>query len=362
MRVGVPKEIKNHEYRVAITPDLTAALVARGHQVRVQTGAGERSGYQDNLYHQAGAKLVATAAEVYECEMVVKVKEPQPTEIGYLRAGQLLFCYLHLAADRSLTEGLLQSGVVAIAFDTVTDVHGRLPLLIPMSEIAGRMAIQVGATLLQLNNGGKGILLGGVPGVPRGKVTILGGGVAGTESAKMALGLGADVTIIDKDLNRLRELDTLFHNELNTRFSTTAVIAEAVAAADLVVGAVLLPGMRAPKLITREMIKRMQPGSVIVDVSIDQGGCAETSHPTTHDEPTYLVDGIIHYCVTNMPGACSRTATLALTNSTGRFIVELADLGFDAALQQNPHLRDGLNIYKGEVANRAVAEEFGYIE
>lgn len=350
MRIGVPKEVKNQEYRVGATPDLVAALVARGHEVLIQSEAGVAIGYSDALYHKAGAKIVSTPAEVYGCEMIVKVKEPQTNEIGLLRRGQLLFCFLHIAADRVMTEALATSGVVAIAYETVTDDDGRLPLLVPMSEIAGRVSIQVGATALQLNHGGKGVLLGGVPGVARAKVVIIGGGVAGTEAAKMATGLGADVTIIDRDLHRLRELDNLFRNELNTRYSTTAVIREAVCTADLVIGSVLVPGKSAPKLITREMIQQMDPGSVIVDLAIDQGGCTETSRPTTHDDPTYLVDGVVHYCVTNIPGACGRTSTMALTNATGHYVIELADLGYEEALKRDEHLRNGLNLYKGEVA------------
>lgn len=350
MRIGVPKEVKNQEYRVGATPDLAAALVARGHEVLIQSEAGAAIGYSDALYHKAGAKIVSTPAEVYACEMIVKVKEPQTSEIGLLRQGQLLFCFLHIAADRVMTEALATSGVVAIAYETVTDDDGRLPLLVPMSEIAGRVSIQIGATALQLNHGGKGVLLGGVPGVARAKVVIIGGGVAGTEAAKMATGLSADVTIIDRDLHRLRELDNLFRNELNTRYSTTAVIRDAVCAADLVIGSVLVPGKSAPKLITREMIQQMDPGSVIVDLAIDQGGCAETSRPTTHDDPTYLVDGVVHYCVTNIPGACGRTSTMALTNATGHYVIELADLGYEEALKRDEHLRNGLNLYKGEVA------------
>ncbi len=358
MRVGIPKEVKNHEYRVGATPDLVGALVARGHEVHVQSQAGQPIGYSDALYAKAGAKIVSTPAEVYACEMIVKVKEPQLNEMALLRPDQTLFCFLHIAADTELTQGLLESGVVGIAYETVTDDYGRLPLLIPMSEMAGRISIQAGATALQLNHGGKGILLGGVPGTVRAKVAILGGGVAGTEAAKMATGLGADVTILDKDLQRLRQLDNIFRNELNTRYSTPAVIQEVLLQSDLVIGAVLIPGKRAPKLITRKMIQQMDPGSVIVDLAIDQGGCADTSQPTTHDDPTYEVDGVVHYCVTNIPGACGRTATVALTNATGRYVVELADLGYEEAFRRNPHLKNGLNIYKGEVALKSPTNLF----
>lgn len=350
MRVGVPKEVKNQEYRVGATPDLVGTLVSRGHEVCVQSEAGAAIGFSDALYSRVGAKIVATPAEAYACDMIVKVKEPQASEIGLLRPGQLLFCFLHIAADGVMTEGLAKSGVVAIAYETVTDDFERLPLLVPMSEIAGRVSIQAGATALQLNHGGKGILLGGVPGVARARVVVIGGGVAGTEAAKMATGLGAEVTVIDKNLHRLRELDNVFQNKINTRYSTPGVIKELVTSADLVIGSVLVPGKRAPKLITREMVQLMDHGSVIVDLAIDQGGCADTSRPTTHDEPTYQVDGVVHYCVTNIPGACGLTATLALTNATGRYVVDLADLGYEEALKRDEHLRNGLNVYKGEVA------------
>lgn len=360
MKIGVPKEIKNHEYRVAATPWMVRLLVQKGHQVLVQTRAGERIGYSDKLFEEAGAQIVASAAEIYSCEMIVKVKEPQASELALLKPGQILFCYLHLAPDPLQTAQLIEKQVIAIAYETVTDSQERLPLLVPMSEIAGRIAIQVGATCLQLNNGGKGILLGGVPGVAAARVVIIGGGVSGTESARMALGLGADVTVLDRDLNRLRTLDSLFGPHLKTLFSTPTSIEECISKADLVVGAVLIPGKTAPKLITRQMIQKMTPGSVFVDISIDQGGCAETSKPTTHAEPTYVVDGVIHYCVTNMPGICARTATQALTNATAEYVVAIADKGWRRALADNPGLSNGLNVCDGHITNPSVAHDLDY--
>lgn len=360
MIIGIPKETKIHEYRVGATPCGVQSLTANGHEVLVQSKAGERIGYTDAMYLKAGAKIVDTAKEVYASEMVVKVKEPQESEFSLLREGQILFCFLHLAPDPLQTEQLIKQKVVAIAYETVVDHHGKLPLLVPMSEIAGRIAIQVGASTLQLNLGGKGILLGGVPGVAPAKVAIIGGGVVGTEAARMALGLGADVTLIDKDLNRLRSLDALFGPRLKTLYSTPLSVEEAVCQADLVIGAVLIPGKTAPKLVTKEMIKKMTPGSVLVDVAIDQGGCSETSKPTTHAEPTYLLDGIIHYCVTNMPGACSRTATEALTNATLSYVLKLANKGWKNALKEDLGLREGLNVCLGHVTNFSVAEDLNH--
>jgi alanine dehydrogenase len=360
MIIGIPKEIKNHEYRVGATPAMVRALVEAGHQVCVQKNAGTIIGFTDAMYQSAGARIVNTPEEVYKSEMIIKVKELQENEYPLLHKGQILFCYLHLAPDPVQTKHLVDSNVVAIAYETVTDAHGRLPLLVPMSEIAGRIAIQVGATTLQLNNGGKGVLLGGVPGVFPARVVVIGGGVVGTESARMAMGLGASVTIIDKDLNRLRALDALFGPNLKTLYSTSSGIEEALALADLVVGAVLIPGKTAPKLITREMIKKMSPGSVLVDVAIDQGGCAETSRPTTHADPTYLVDGVIHYCVTNMPGACALTSTKALTNATMDYALMIANKGYKKALLDSPGLRDGLNVCLGKVTNPYVAADLGY--
>ena len=360
MIIGIPKEIKNHEYRVGATPSLVRLLVEAGHQVYVQTHAGDKIGYTDSMFADAGAKIVATPKEAYNCEMVIKVKEPQLSEFPLLKAGQILFCYLHLAPDPIQTQKLIESKVVAIAYETVTDAHGRLPLLIPMSEIAGRIAIQMGAASLQLNYGGKGVLLGGVPGVLPARVAVIGGGIVGTEAARMALGLGADVTILDKDLSRLRALDALFGPKLKTLYSSSTTIEDMVVRSDLVIGAVLIPGKTAPKLITGEMIRKMQPGSVFVDVAIDQGGCSETSRPTTHGEPTYVVDGVVHYCVTNMPGACARTSTQALTNATGDYALMIANKGWRKALREHEGLRQGLNVCDGHVTNESVAHDLGY--
>lgn len=360
MHIGIPKEIKNNEFRVGATPAMVKALAEFGHLVVVETHAGAKIGFTDEMYEHAGAKIVSSAAEVYKSEMIIKVKEPQENEYPLLREGQILFCYLHLAPDPVQTKNLLERGVVGVAYETVTDAQGRLPLLVPMSEIAGRIAIQVGATCLQLNHGGKGLLLGGVPGVPPARVVVIGGGVVGTEAARMALGLGANVTIIDKDLNRLRQLDALFGPNLKTLYSTSYAIEEAVTRADLVIGAVLIPGKVAPKLVTHAMVKQMMPGSVIVDVAIDQGGCIETARPTTHANPTYSVDGVIHYCVTNMPGACARTSTVALTNATMDYALLLANKGWRKALMDSVGLRHGLNVCLGKVSNEHVASDLGY--
>lgn len=360
MIIGIPKEIKNHEYRVGATPSFVRLLINAGHEVYVQSHAGDKIGYTDHLFAMAGAKIVHTPEEVYICEMIIKVKEPQLSEYPLLKEGQILFCYLHLAPDPIQTQQLIDSKVVAIAYETVKDAQGRLPLLIPMSEIAGRIAIQVGAISLQLNKGGKGTLLGGVPGVMPAYVTVIGGGVVGTEAARMAIGLGADVLILDRDLSRLRTLDSLFGPRLKTLYSSPLSIEEAVTRADLVIGAVLIPGKTAPKLITREMIRKMSPGSVFVDVAIDQGGSSETSRPTTHTEPTYVVDGVVHYCVTNMPGACARTSTQALTNATGDYALMIANKGWKKALLDHEGLRHGLNVCDGHVTNESVAHDLGY--
>jgi len=360
MKIGIPKEIKNHEYRVGATPAMVRSLTEAGHEVLVQASAGANIGFPDELYETAGATIVSTPADVYAAEMVIKVKEPLESEFPLLREGQILFCYLHLAPDPIQTKHLVDSKVVAIAYETVTDAFGRLPLLVPMSEIAGRIAIQVGATALQLNHGGKGMLLGGVPGVLPARVTIIGGGVVGTEAARMALGLGAQVTILDRDLNRLRALDALFGPNLRTLYSTTYAIEESLERADLVVGAVLIPGKTAPKLVTRQMIQKMTRGSVFVDVAIDQGGCSETSKPTSHAHPTYVVDGVIHYCVTNMPGACAQTSTRALTNATLDYALMIANKGYQTALREHKGLRDGLNVCLGCVTNEHVAHDLGY--
>jgi alanine dehydrogenase len=360
VNIGIPKEIKVHEYRVGATPAMVRVLVEKGHKVFVETNAGAKIKFSDDDYIHAGAKIVKTPEEVYKNEMIIKVKEPQDSEFPLLHKGQIIFGYFHLAPDPVQTEHLVNSKVVAIAYETVVDSKGRLPLLIPMSEIAGRISIQVGATALQMNQGGKGLLLGGVPGVSPANVVIIGGGIVGTEAARMAMGTGAHVTVFDKDLSRLRELDALFGPLLRTLYSTPTAIEEEVKMADLVIGAVLIPGKVAPKLVTKEMVKQMAPGSVIVDVAIDQGGCVETAKPTTHAHPTYLVDGVVHYCVTNMPGACARTATQALTQATMDYAVEIADKGYVKALLDNPGLRAGLNVCLGHVTNEHVAHDLNY--
>ncbi|WP_313200001.1 alanine dehydrogenase [Rhizobium sp.] len=360
MRVGCPKEIKNHEYRVGLTPGAVREYVAHGHDVIVETKAGAGIGADDAAYQAAGAKIVASAKDVFEkSDMVVKVKEPQPAEWAQLREGQILYTYLHLAPDPEQTKGLIASGVTGVAYETVTDERGGLPLLAPMSEVAGRLAIQAGATALQKANGGRGILLGGVPGVAPAKVTVIGGGVVGLHAARMAAGLGADVTILDRSLPRLRQLDDIFAGRVHTRYSTIDALEEETFSADLVIGAVLIPGAAAPKLVTREMLSGMKQGSVMVDVAIDQGGCFETSHATTHSDPTYEVDGIVHYCVANMPGAVPITSTYALNNATLQHGLALADRGL-RAIAEDRHLRNGLNVHKGRVTNRAVAEALGY--
>ncbi|HSX25600.1 MAG TPA: alanine dehydrogenase [Chlamydiales bacterium] len=360
MKIGIPKEVKDKEFRVGGTPETVRAYVEAGHSVQVQKHAGERIGYTDEMYRKAGAHIVETAKEIYQNEMVIKVKEPQASEFPLMHEGQILFCYLHLAPDPVQTKHLLQKKVIGIAYETVTDNEGRLPLLVPMSEIAGRLSIQMGATALQLINGGRGVLLGGIPGVRRSRVVVLGAGISGTEAMRMALGLGADVTILDRNLTRLRELDKLYSPALKTVFSTPSSVEESVTQADLVIGAVLIPGKLAPRLITKEMVKKMLPGSVIVDISIDQGGCTETSHPTTHSDPTYVVDGVVHYCVTNMPAACARTSTQGLTNATLPYALKLANLGYQKALKEDRHLRNGLNVFFGKVTNPHVAEDLGY--
>lgn len=359
MKIGVPKEIKDHEYRVGVTPAGAKALIDAGHELCVEHNAGDAIGFHDDMYEAVGAAIVPAPEAVYECPMVIKVKEPQSSEFPLLHAGQILFTYLHLAPDPQQTRHLLERKVVGIAYETVTDQAGRLPLLVPMSEVAGRIAIQAGAAGLQMINGGRGVLLGGVPGVPRGKVVIIGGGVVGTEAAKMALGLGAEVTILDNNLGRLRQLDDLFGPGLNTRFSEAHSLQELALEADLLVGAVLLPGHAAPKLVSRELVQRMRRGAVIVDVAIDQGGCVATSRPTSHSDPMYIEEGVVHYCVTNMPGACARSATMALTNATLPYALQLAEHG-EAALKHNPGLLAGLNVYKGRVTNPAVAQDLGY--
>jgi alanine dehydrogenase len=360
MKIGVPKEIKIHEYRVGLVPAGVRELVDAGHDVLVQTGAGAGIGFEDSHYQAAGAKIAATAADVFATsELVVKVKEPQLAECRQLRKGQVLFTYLHLAADREQTEALLASGATAIAYETVTATDGSLPLLTPMSEVAGRMSVQVGANCLQKASGGFGVLLGGVPGVAPAKVVVLGGGVSGTHAAEMAVGLRADVTVVDRSVKRLRELSAIFGNQLKTVYSTAQAIEELVRDADLVVGAVLIAGAAAPKLVTRAMVKSMKPGTVVVDIAIDQGGCFETSRPTTHAEPTYVLDGVIHYCVTNMPGAVPRTSTFALTNATLPYVRSLADHGWQKAIDRDPGLARGLNVHAGKLTHEAVASALG---
>jgi alanine dehydrogenase len=358
MRIGVPKEIKNHEYRVGLVPAGVRELVASGHQVLVQSTAGAGIGVEDSAYVAAGARIVATAKEVFDgAEMVVKVKEPQLAECKMLRPGQVLFTYLHLAADAAQANALVASGATAIAYETVTAANGSLPLLTPMSEVAGRMSVQVGAASLQKANGGLGVLLGGVPGVPPAKVVVLGGGVSGTSAAEIAVGMRADVTVVDRSLKRLRELDALFAGRLKTAASTAETIESLVTQADLVIGAVLVVGAAAPKLVTRDMVSKMKKGAVMVDISIDQGGCFETSKPTSHAEPTFVVDGVVHYCVTNMPGAVPRTSTFALTNATLPYVRQLADLGVEKALAEDPHLAAGLNVHAGAITCEAVARD-----
>jgi alanine dehydrogenase len=360
VKIGVPREIKTHEYRVGLTPAGARELVLHGHTVLIEQNAGAGIGCGDDAYRVAGATVMQTADEIFaQADMVVKVKEPQPPEITRLRRGQVLFTYLHLAADKEQTQGLVRSGATCIAYETVTDSHGTLPLLAPMSEVAGRMAVQVGAHCLEREQGGAGILLGGVPGVPPAKVLVLGGGVAGTNAARMAVGLEASVTIIDRSLRRLNELDLQFGPRATTLFATSEAIEHAALAADLVIGAVLIPGAAAPKLLTRDMVRRMRPGSVLVDIAIDQGGCFETSRPTTHAAPTYVDEGVVHYCVTNMPGAVARTSTFALTNATLPFVLALAEKGAKNALLDDPHLCNGLNIHAGQVTHTAVAQALG---
>jgi alanine dehydrogenase len=360
MRIGVPKEVKSHEYRVGLVPGSVRELVHHGREVVVETGVGEGIGFSDESYRAAGARVATTAEEVFAtADMVVKVKEPQAREIASLREGQVLFTYLHLAADRAQAEALMRSGAVCIAYETVTDARGGLPLLAPMSEVAGRMSVQTGAHYLEKGQGGRGVLLGGVPGVPAAKVVILGGGVAGTNAARMAMGAEAWVTVIDKSLPRLYELDLQFGSQLHTLYSTVENVENEVLAADLVIGAVLVPGAAAPKLVTRAMVERMRPGSVFLDISIDQGGCSETSRPTTHADPTYVESGVVHYCVTNMPGAVPRTSTFALNNATLPFVLALATKGWKRALEDDPHLRAGLNVADGRITHDAVSKALG---
>ncbi len=360
MLVGVPKEIKNHEYRVGLTPASVLELVNRGHQVIIEDNAGAGIDFSNEQYIAAGASIVASAAEIFErAEMIIKVKEPQAQECAMLREGQVLYTYLHLAPDPQQTELLLKSGATCIAYETVTDHQGGLPLLAPMSEVAGRMSIQAGAHHLEKAAGGRGVLLGGVPGVAPAKVLVIGGGVVGVNAATMAIGMGADVTLVDRSLPRLRQLDAEFNGRVKCVYSTTSAIEEYALDADLVIGAVLIPGAAAPKLLTRDMISRMKKGAVVVDVAIDQGGCFETSKATTHQEPTYVIDDVVHYCVANMPGGVARTATMALNNATLPFALALAK-DPKQALLNDKHLLNGLNVHKGMITYQAVAEALGY--
>lgn len=360
MIVGLPKEIKDNEYRVGLTPAGVRALTEAGHKVIVEKSAGEGSGFEDELYERAGARIIESADDVWaEAEMIVKVKEPIEPEYPRMKEGLLLFTYLHLAPDPKQTQALLKSKVTGIAYETITDRRGTLPLLTPMSEVAGRMAVQVGAQYLEKMNGGRGVLLGGVPGVPAARIVILGGGVVGTNAAKIAVGMGAQVTIVDKNLDRLRELDDIFLSKISTLASSAYAIHGAISEADLIVGAVLVPGAAAPKLVTREMLKDVSKGSVIVDVAVDQGGCIETTHPTTHSNPTYYVEDVLHYCVANMPGAVPRTSTFALTNATLPYALRLANRGFLNAIQSDPGLKEGVNTYAGKLTYKAVADDQG---
>ncbi len=357
MIIGVPREIKDHEARVGVTPAGAKALVEAGHTVLVETQAGALSGFPDHDYQDAGAEIVGDAGHVWgNAELLVKVKEPVEKEYTCFREGLVLFTYLHLAPLPELTDRLLASKVIGIAYETVRDRAGTLPLLTPMSEVAGRMSIQVGATYLEKERGGRGILLGGVPGVPPANVCIIGGGIVGTNAAKIAVGMGAHVTLVDVNLNRLRELDDLYNGRLNTLASNSYNVARATREADLVIGGVLIPGATAPKIVTRQMVSRMKKGAVIVDVAIDQGGCVETARPTSHSDPSFVVDGVVHYCVTNMPGAVPHTSTLGLTNATFPYLLRLASHGAEAALRQDAGLADGLNVYRGVLTHRGVAD------
>ena len=357
MLIGVPKEIKNHEYRVGLIPSSARELILQGHEIIVEASAGEGIGISDQTYQRTGAQIVDNPEAIFkQADMIIKVKEPQPDECQMLQPNQVIFTFLHLAPDPEQARLLQQSGAVAIAYETVTDSNGSLPLLAPMSEVAGRLSVQAGSHCLEKARGGSGLLLGGVPGVPSGKVLVIGGGVVGTHAIRMAIGMEAQVTVIDKSLDRLRELDFEFSSKLNTIYATQQAVEEYIADADLVVGAVLVPGAAAPKLVTRSMLRTMRQGSVMVDVAIDQGGCFETSRATTHDDPIYVEEGVVHYCVANMPGAVSRTSTFALNNATLPYILELANKGYQRALLDDQHLLNGLNVCQGQLTNKAVAQ------
>lgn len=361
MLIGVPKEIKNHEYRVGMVPASVREVIAHGHEVIVETNAGIGIGFTDEDYQAVGAKIAPSAEDVFaKADMIVKVKEPLAEERKRLREGQILFTYLHLAPDMPQTEDLVKSGAVCIAYETVTGAAGGLPLLAPMSEVAGRMSIQAGAECLEKSNGGRGMLLGGVPGVQPAKVVVIGGGVVGTNAIKMAVGMGARVIVLDRNVNALRRIDAEFGSQVETVYSSHDSLEKHVISADLVIGGVLIPGAAAPKLVTEDMVKRMQPGAVLVDVAIDQGGCFETSKATTHADPTYILHDVVHYCVANMPGAVPRTSTFALNNATLPFIINIANKGYKKALADDPHLLNGLNVYRGKVTERSVAENLGF--
>jgi len=360
MHIGMPKEIKDHEFRVGITPDGVHALCNAGHQVLVEKNAGTAVGFGDELYIQAGAQIVPGPADVYGCELVVKVKEPQPSEVPLIREGLTLFCFLHLAAARDLAAQLVKSRATCIAYETVTDTQVHLPLLTPMSQVAGRLSVQMGAWALTMANGGSGVLLSGMPGVAPAKITIIGGGVVGSNAAQIALGMGADVTLLERDQATMQRLEEVFGARLKIVHSDTSTLKSCVQEADMVIGAVLIPGKHAPKLIPREMLRSMRPGSVLVDVSIDQGGCAETSHPTTHSDPIYIEEGVVHYCVANLPAATARTSTLALTHATLPYVLELADKGIKRALLENEGLKNGLNVCAGHITHPDLADDLGY--
>ncbi len=360
MRIGVPKEIKTHESRVGLTPSSVRELIVHGHHVMVQKNAGFAVDLDDDKYRDVGAEIIETAEEIFsKAEMVVKVKEPQPSELTLLHDEQILFTYLHLAASPTQAQALLESGCIAIAYETVTDQYGGLPLLAPMSEVAGRMSVQAGAHTLEMDQGGRGMLLGGVSGVPAARVVIIGGGVVGTNAARVAMGMEAHVTVLDKSIHRLQQLDFQYGSRLNTVFSTVDALEEHVSTADLVIGAVLVPGAATPKLVKRELVARMCRGAVLVDVAIDQGGCFATSKPTTLADPIYTIDGVVHYCVSNMPGALARTSTFALNNATLPFVLALADKGYKKALEEDAHLRNGLNVCRGNLTHEAVAHDLG---
>jgi len=360
MKIGIPKEIKDNEFRISLTPDAVASLVANNHSVVIQKDAAKEIGFTDDMYKKSGAKIVNSLEEIYQSEMIIKVKEPQKKEIPLLKEKQILFCYLHLAADKELTKELIKKKIIGIAFETVTDNNNNLPLLIPMSIAAGKIAISKGASLLQKSNGGKGMILGGLPGVRKANVVIIGGGVVGEYALKEALGMGANVEVFDINVGRLKELDILYGPNLKTIYFSKESLKESLKKADLVIGAVLIKGAKAPRIITKDMLKLLEKGSVIIDVAIDQGGCVETSKPTTHAKPTYEVNGIIHYCVANIPGDCARTTSSALSNAISPYSIKIANLGYKKAISEDKHVRNGLNLFLGHVTNKEVAKDLGF--